>query len=94
MPSDFRGGSRRTNVANGTTQVYTGQTYLARFVVTNAGVGDSIAIYDDTSGTSDPVWEWAGADGKGIFYLQAPMNAGIRVVASISSTRAYILWGK
>lgn len=93
MPSSMRGGSKRTNIVNGTTQVFTGQTYLARLVVTNAAVGDSIAVYDTTSGTSNPVWEWAAADGKGIFFLQVPILNGIRVVATISSTRAYLTWG-
>jgi type II secretory pathway predicted ATPase ExeA len=86
-------GSRRTNVINGTTQVFTGRTVVMRLVVTNAATGDSIAVYDDTSGTANPVLEWAFADGKGRFEAQVPISNGIRVVATITSTRAYLVWG-
>lgn len=87
-------GSRRTNIVNGTTQVYTGTSVVMRLVITNAGVGDSIAVYDDTSGTANPVWEWAGADGKQSITIETPVTNGIRVVATISSTRAYLVWGR
>lgn len=87
-------GARRTNIANGTTQVYTGRTVVTRLIVTNAGVGDSIAVYDTTSGTANPVWEWDAADGKQSITIDAPIANGIRIVASISSTRAYLVWGK
>lgn len=86
-------GERRTNVVNGTTQVYTGKTRFYRLVVTNVGVSDTIAVYDATSGTSNPIVEWAAADGKTVTFVNAPVTTGIRVVASISSTRAYITWG-
>lgn len=94
MPSAQHGGSRRTNISNGTTQVFTGKTYFVRLVITNVGTGDSIAIYDTTSGTSNPVVEWAAADGKQVYFLQVPILNGIRVVATINTTRAYITWGQ
>lgn len=93
MASNANSGSRRTNIQNGTTQVFVGNTVLVRLVVTNVGVGDSIAIYDSTSGNTNPVIEWLAADGKGISYVNVPISRGIRVVATISSTRAYITWG-
>jgi len=86
-------GSRRTNVTNGTTQVFTGRTVLMHLVVTNAATGDSIAVYDAISGTSNPVLEWVFADGKGRFEARVPISNGIRVVATITSTRAYLVWG-
>jgi hypothetical protein len=86
-------GSRRTNVANGTTQVFTGRTAFMHLVVTNAAAGDSIAVYDDTSGTANPVLEWLAAEGKGRFEARVPISNGIRVVATITTTRAYLVWG-
>jgi hypothetical protein len=86
-------GSHRTNITNGTTQVFTGRTVVMHLVVTNATTGDSISVYDDTSGTANPVLEWVATDGKGRFEAFVPIRNGIRVVATITTTRAYLVWG-
>lgn len=46
----------------------------------DAGTSCVVTVYDHASGTTNPIWRWATAQGLGTFALQAPVENGIRVV--------------
>lgn len=56
---------------------------VAQVIVWNVGTTATIDIYDDSgTGTTNHIWSWASADGKGVFALQIPVQSGIAVTVA------------
>ena len=66
---------------------------IGQVVVWNAGTTWQLDVYDHASANTNPVWSWVSADGKGVFALQMPLQAGLRVVTSGTTPGAVsIVW--
>lgn len=87
-PTAKKGTSVRTGdraaiiTAAETNQIFTGIGKLAQVVVWGADAGTTCTIiaYDHASGTTNPIWGWATAQGLGTFAVQTPVVNGIRLV--------------
>ena len=86
------GEMRSTITTNETNQLSTTPGKIAHVTVWNVGNTATIDIYDATSGTSNKVFEWVSADGKGTFAIQCPVANGIRVVTGGTFGGCNIVW--
>lgn len=65
-----------------TTNIKTTPGKVGQLLVWNVGAGATIDVYDDPVTSTNHVYSWATADGKGVFPLQCPMLNGITVVTA------------
>lgn len=63
---------------------------VSHVLVWSAGSGATVKLYDSASADENQAWEWNTADGVGVYALQLPIQNGIRVVTSHSTTTAKI----
>lgn len=88
----FVGQWRSTITAAETNQLKTGSGKIAHVTVWNVGTTMTIDIYDHGSTTTNKVFEWVSADGKGTFAIQCPINVGIRVVVGGTPGGCNVVW--
>lgn len=86
-------GVRRSTITLAeTNQLKTGQGKVGHITVWNVGTTATIDIYDHATTTTNKVFEWVSADGKGTFAIQCPMDNGIRVVAGGTPASFNVVW--
>jgi hypothetical protein len=83
---------RSTITTNETNQLWTGPGKVGHVTVWNVGTTATIDIYDHASGTTNKIFEWVSADGKGTFAIQCPVVNGIRVVTGGTFGGCNIVW--
>lgn len=88
----FTGWNRSTITAAETNQLKTGSGKVGQVTVWNVGTSATIDIYDHASTTSNKIFEWVSADGKGTFAIQCPVANGIRVVAGGTPASFNVVW--
>ena len=68
--------------ANETNQLKTGKGRLVAIAGFAPGGNWVADVYDATAGTTQPIWQWVTADGKGQMRLDIPFGTGLRVITS------------
>lgn len=88
----YVGQFRSTITAAETNQLVTRSCKVGHVTVWDVGTNATLDIYDHASATSNQVFKWVSADGKGTFAIQCPMQNGIRVVSGGTFGGANIVW--
>lgn len=67
---------------------------VGQVVVWNVGTSATIDLYNNTVGdtSGQHLWSWASADGKGVFAIQTPFNAGISIVIAGTAPSCTVVW--
>lgn len=86
------GGNRSTITAAETNQLKTGSGKVGHVTIWNVGTSMTVDIYDHATTTTNKVFEWVTADGKGTFAIQCPMANGIRVVVGGTPGGVNVVW--
>jgi hypothetical protein len=86
------GEKRSTITAAETNQLKSTSGKVGLVTVWDVGTTATLDIYDATSGTSNQVFKWVSADGKGTWQIQCPMANGIRVVSGGTFGGCNIVW--
>src|SRR4051812_8833127 len=87
------GSWRSIITTNETNQLKDSDGKVGHVIIANVGTTATLDIYDSAVGaTTNKVFEWVSADGKGVFAIQCPMAAGIYVVTGGTFGRAIVVW--
>lgn len=79
--TEIQTGIKASNItAAETNQLTTGPGKIGQVIVYDVGTTATIDIYDHASSNTNKMWGWVSANGVGVFALQLPIQAGIRVV--------------
>lgn len=65
---------------------------VGQILIWDVGTTATLDLYDHASSNTNKVWGWVSADGKGVFALQVPMQAGIRVVTGGTAGGWSVIW--
>ena len=91
--TEIHSGQKRSVItAAETNQLKTRPGKVGQVIIWDVGTTATLDIYDDPDSNDSPVWGWVSADGKGVFAIQIPMGAGIRVVTGGAFGKATIVW--
>lgn len=79
--TEIQTGQLASNItAAETNQLTTKPGKVGQVIVYDVGTTATIDLYDHASSNSNKMWGWVSANGVGVFALQLPIQAGIRVV--------------